>query len=102
MFRLFYHVTFWGDLLKRDFLDLYLKTSFGVRKFKNTSALTVILFLKKFKFESKFTKSKKKKEEGTEQIFFVSEIIASEKIAINCLCQEKILVMGSQWVNKQS
>ena len=45
--------------LKRDFLDIYLTTSFGVPKFKNTSAMRVIFFLKMFKIESKFTKCKK-------------------------------------------
>ena len=46
--------------LKQDFLDVYLTTFFGVRKRENTSAVTVILFYKILKFESKFPECKKK------------------------------------------
>ena len=46
--------------LKRDFLDIYLTTSFGVPKFKNTSAMRVIFFFKMFKIGSKLQKRKKK------------------------------------------
>ena len=49
---------------ERDFLDIYLTTFFGVRKFKNTSAMRVILFLKIFKIESKFGKLRKKLSES--------------------------------------
>ena len=56
---------------------------FGVRKFKNTSAISVIFFIKIFKIQSKFTKSKKEK--NMEKIFFVPEIIGSENVAVNCL-----------------
>ena len=45
--------------LKRDFLDIYLTTFFGVRKFKNTLAVRVISFLKNLKIESKSKKCKK-------------------------------------------
>ena len=55
---------------------------FGVRKFKNTSAMRVSFFLKMFKIGSKFRKCKKK----IAKIFFVSEIKASESVAINCVC----------------
>ena len=44
---------------KREFLDIYLTTYFGVRNFKNTSVMGVIFFLKMVKIESKFRKSKK-------------------------------------------
>ena len=64
---------------ERDFLDSYLTTFFIVEKFKNTIARRVIFFSKMFKIEPKFKNTKKKK-------FFVSEIIASENVAINCLC----------------
>ena len=67
--------------LKQDSLGIYQSTFFGSRKFKNTLVITVIFFLKMFKNESKFTKLKKKK-----KFFFVSEIIASENVAINFLC----------------
>ena len=50
----------WKAPLKRDFLDTYLTTCFGVRKFKNTSAVRVIFHLKLFKVECKFRKCKKK------------------------------------------
>ena len=45
--------------LKPDFLDIYLTTIFEVRKFKNTSAMRVIFFLKMFKIQSKLPKWKK-------------------------------------------
>ena len=45
---------------KQDFLDTYVTTIFGVRKFKNTAPMRVIFFLKMFKIESKFRKCKKK------------------------------------------
>ena len=48
--------------LKRDFLNIYKITFFGVGKFKNTSALRVIFFWEMFKIESKFRKFKKKLE----------------------------------------
>ena len=37
-------------------LDIYLNTFFGVRKFKNTSTMRIMLSLKMFKIESKFRK----------------------------------------------
>ena len=50
--------------------------------FKKTSAMTVIFFLKKIvKIESRFPKSQK----NIEKKCFVSEIIASENFAINCV-----------------
>ena len=70
--------------LKQDFLDNYLTTLFGVRKFKYTSAISVIFFLKMFKIECKFRKCEKKKK--NQKLFYVSEIIASENVAISCLC----------------
>ena len=45
--------------LKVDFLDIYLTTSFRVRKLKNRSALRVIFFSKIFKIEYKFKKWKR-------------------------------------------
>ena len=75
---------------KQDFLDTYLTTFFGVRKFKNTAPMRVIFFLKMFKIDSKFRKCKKKEE----KIFLGSEIVPS--------FNKRILVIGSQWVDKQS
>ena len=71
-----------------DFLDIYLTTSFEDRKFKNTSAMKVIFFLK---IESKFRKWEKKKE----KIFFVSEIIASKILLKIVSIKNRILVIGS-------
>ena len=53
---------------KRDFLDIYLTTFSGVRKFKNTSAMRLIFLLKMFKIECEFRECKKKKE-NWENIF---------------------------------
>ena len=46
--------------LKLAFLDIYLNAFFGVPKFKNTSPMRIIFFLKIFKMESKSAKCKKK------------------------------------------
>ena len=73
------------DPLKYDFLDIFLTTSFGVRKFKNISVMGVILFLKIFTIESYITKCKKE----MEKLFFVPEKIASENVGINCLYYEQ-------------
>ena len=35
--------------LKRDFLDIYLTTLFGIRNLGNTSAMRVVFFLKVYK-----------------------------------------------------
>ena len=69
--------------LKGDFLDIYLATFFGVRKFKNTSAMIVTFLLEILKIEFKFRNCKKKKK--IVKKFFFSEIIASENVAINSL-----------------
>ena len=44
-----FHCGFSKDLPRRDFLDVDLTTFFGVHNFGNTSAMTVIDFLKIFK-----------------------------------------------------
>ena len=67
--------------LKRDFLEIFLTTFFGVRKFKNTSAMRVIYFLKIFKIQSTFEKCR----EIWRKYLFVSGIIATEDVAINYL-----------------
>ena len=54
-----YHATCERVLWNGTFLDIYLTTSFRVRKFKNASALRVIFFFKMSKIEPKFTKCKK-------------------------------------------
>ena len=58
-----------------DFLNIFLTTFLGVRKFKNTSAM--------FKIDSKFQKYQQKK---IQKIFFVSEITAPGNVVINCHC----------------
>ena len=45
---------------KRDFLDIYLITSFGVHIFRNTSAMRVFSFWKNFKITCTFQKWTKK------------------------------------------
>ena len=45
--------------LKRDFLDKYLTTFFGVRNFGNESAMKVIFFLQYSKFNVDFGNARK-------------------------------------------
>ena len=66
--------------MKQDFIDSYLTTFFGVSKLKTTSAMKVIFFLIILKIESRFPKCNKK----LGKCIFVSEIIASPDVAINC------------------
>ena len=63
--------------LKWDFLDINLTMFFGVRRFKNTSPMGLILFGKRYKIKIKFKNSKKK----LRKTFFF-ETIASEYVAI--------------------
>ena len=72
------------DLLKRDFLNVYLTTFFGVSQFKNRLAMKVIFFWKRLKLDLNSENAKKKKKN-----FFVSEIIASQNVAIDWLFQEE-------------
>ena len=69
----------WKGALKWVFLDIYLTTFFAARNFQNTSAVRVIFFLKICKIEFQTIKKK------IHKIFFVSEIIASKNVAIDCL-----------------
>ena len=48
--------------LKRDFLDIYQTTFFGVRMFKTTSAMRVIFFRKIFKLDLNLENGKKNSE----------------------------------------
>ena len=66
--------------MKRNFLDIYLTTLFAARKFKNTSG---VRNCSKLNLSLKYVKKKK------EKMFLVSEIIASENVAINCLFSEE-------------
>ena len=61
--------------MKRNFLDIYLTTLFAARKFKNTSG---VRNCSKLNLSLKNVKKK-------EKMFLVSEISASENVAINCL-----------------
>ena len=80
------HLTccFSTDSLKWDFLGIEITMFSGVKNFGNTSAISVIFFLKMFLIQTRFGKIKKK----IEKKFFVFEIIASEFVALNCLYQE--------------
>ena len=51
---------FSNGLQKRDFLDIYLTTFFGIRNFGNTLAMKVIFFLKVLKFLSALQNCTKK------------------------------------------
>ena len=62
-------------------LDIYLTTFFGVRKIKDTSAMRVTFFWKCSKLNLYFKNGKKYRD----NVFFVSDTIASENVAINCL-----------------
>ena len=53
---------------------------FGVLNFGNTKAMRVIFFFKTFKVSARLQKSSKNLEK-----LFVSEIIASELVSLNCL-----------------
>ena len=81
--------------MKRDSIEISVTTSFGFCKFKNTSAMRITFLLKMFKIESKFTNLTK----DNRKMFLVSEIIASENIVS---IKNRILIIGSQWFNKQS
>ena len=67
--------------LKPDFLNIYVTTSFGVRKLKNASTTRISFFVKVVKIEGKFRKCKKK----IEKLLLFFKILASENVAINCL-----------------
>ena len=70
----------WKGPLKQDLLDIYLTRFFGVRKFKNTSAMRVIFLKNFFKIQSNFRKWKK-----NHKLLIAFEIISSENVAISCL-----------------
>ena len=80
-------------LLKQDFLDIYLTMFFAVRKFKNTSAMTVIFFPKIFKIESKFRKCKKKK---MRQSFSLLRSLHLKILLYIVSIKRRILVISSQ------
>ena len=50
------------DLLKQEFLDIYLSTSFVVGNFRNTKAMRVIFFWKCLQFNADYKNSKKNSE----------------------------------------
>ena len=63
---------------EKDFLDIYLTAFFGVRKFKNASAMTELFFWKIFKIWPNSKNEKKNREK-----LFLSETIVSKDVAIN-------------------
>ena len=83
----------WKGPFKRDFLDIYLTTFLGDRKFKSTSANKGHLFFEIFqnsisgyKIQKKKKKKVKRKEKKMQKrLVLVSEIIGSEDVAINCV-----------------
>ena len=72
----------WKGPPKQDFLDNYLTTFFGFRNFRNTSAIRGIFFFLKC---SRFNIPSEMKKKFV-KTFFVVVIIASELVALNCLC----------------
>ena len=66
--------------VKQCFLDIYLTMFFRLYNFGNTLAMTVIFILNMFKILSRFPNSRKKLKKS-----FVSEIIAPELVALDCL-----------------
>ena len=98
MFSPLYHVTWWRILWNGTFLDIYLTTFSGARKFKNTFKAWGFLFFWKC---SKLNLNLEKAKRYWENIFRFSD---------NCIWKccykssiwKKILVIGSHWVKKQS
>ena len=90
------HITQWNSLsarfpcclskgpLKWDFLDTYLTMFFGVSKFKNTWVDWVTFFWKCSKLNLNLENANR-----IQKIFFVSEKIPSENVAINCFCYKE-------------
>ena len=66
---------------ERDFLEIYLTTFFGVRKFKNTSPMRVMFLSKCSKLKINLENAKK----NSEKVFRFSDNCI-ENVAINCLC----------------
>ena len=60
---------------------------FGAGISRNTSPMRVIFFGKCLKSNIDFKNAKKKRKKKFEKKFFVFEIIASELVALNCLCK---------------
>ena len=74
-----YYLSEWSS--ETTHLDIYVTMFLEVCKFKNTFSIRVVFFLENvlnFLYISKVQKE-------IEKIFVVSEIIASENVAINCL-----------------
>ena len=73
--------------LKLYFFDIYLTSFSGVRTFKNRSAMRVVFFrnCSKLNLNLENAKKTKTKTKRTKKIIFLSEIIGSENVAINCL-----------------
>ena len=102
------HITQWNSLsarfpcclskgpLKWDFLDTYLTMFFGVSKFKNTWVDWVTVFWKCSKLNLNLENANR-----IQKIFFVSEKIASENVAINCfLLQREYLLSAVNGLTK--
>ena len=68
------------DNLKREFLDIYLTTSFGVGNFRNTETM-IRSFFQNVQNLMQIWKMQKKIQKKS----FVFEINASELFAFNCL-----------------
>ena len=69
--------------MNQDLVEICLTTFFGVHKFKNALAMRLIFFFENVANSIKISIMQK----NLEKYIFLSEIIASEHLAINCLYQ---------------
>ena len=86
------------SVITRGFLGIHVTLLFAVYNFRNKEPLNIIFFFKVFEILCRFCKGRK-----TGKIFFDFQIIAFELVPLHTrfYC-ERILVMGCQYVNKQS
>ena len=72
-------------ILKREFSDIYLITFFGDGNFENTSAMRVIFSFEKVQNLIYISKMERK----IKKMYFVSETMGSDLVALNFLYQEE-------------
>ena len=84
--------------MEGDFLEIWLTTFYGVRNFGKTSAIRMILFFQNIQDLIKISKV----EEQIEKNFFVSGMIASDRLSEVTSIKKGILAIASQYVNKHS
>ena len=93
-------LTYWPSInvLKRDFFGMYVTPLFWLYNFRKKSPIRLIFTLKLWQF---YVDSRNRKKIG--KIFFDCEVNLFELVALNTrFGGERILVVGCQYVNKQS